>query len=1169
MFAHLHTHTEYSLLDGANRIGDLLDRVKELGQTSCAITDHGVMYGVVDFYLQATKRGIHPVIGCEVYVCRDMNDKTGAAREYSHLILLCENQTGYQNLIKLVSEGFTRGFYYKPRVDYDTLRKYHEGLIAMSACLSGDVAKALLTGSVEAARKFVDLYADIFGKDNFFLEMQDHGLDEQKRVIPGIIRLSRESGIPLVITNDCHYLTREDSEAQEILMCIQTGKTLQDENRMRMGTDQLYVKSEEEMLARFPEFQDALDRTEEIARRCNVTFDFESKHLPAYPLPEGETNESLLRKLCEKGLAEKYGPDRADARERLEYEIGVIKHMGYLDYFLIVWDYINFAREHGILVGPGRGSGAGSIVAYTMGITAIDPLKYQLLFERFLNPERVSMPDIDVDFDVERRKEVIAYVVEKYGADHVAQIITFGTMAARGSIKDVGRVLGMGYNETDRVSKMVPTELNMTIDKALTLNPELKAAYDGDENVKKLIDTARKLEGMPRNSGTHAAGVLICAKPVSEFVPLQTNDDVITTQYPMGTLESLGLLKMDFLGLRNLNVIGDSLTYIKECGGPDMKSEDIPMDDPAVYTMISAGDVDGVFQLEGGGMRSFLMNMKPRSFEDVVAAISLYRPGPMDSIPRFIAGKQDPSTIRYVTPQLEHILDVTYGCMVYQEQVMQIVRDLAGYSYGRSDLVRRAMAKKKHDVMAKEKEYFINGKLNDDGTVDVPGAVRNGVSKEAAEAIFDEMTAFASYAFNKSHAAAYAVVAVQTAWLKYHYPAEFMAAMLNSIAGDAAKVAYYITFCRKNGIEVLPPDVNRSREKFSVDAENGKKYIRFGMNAVKNVGKNAIDFIISEREAGGEYKTLDDFTSRVTGGSVNKKAVESLIKAGALDAMPGNRAQKICVYESYMDAAGKRKGSIVSGQVSLFDDLDFAPEAEIKLPPMDELPLRRKLEMEKEFTGIYLSGHPLDEYMGQLSALPMSSAYLAEEKDNPDITAAELDGMKAEMGGIIAGKTTRATKAGQLMGILQLEDLYGTTEVLVFPKVYERLGSAINEGDTVILTGRLSAREEEAPKLVLQEFRPLLSDKEAEKASPAAAAPARNQASAPSAPAGKLFLRLSRQMYDAVSFILETTPGDIRVNLFFTEENKNYLAPRALWVSPNFDRASLEDLLGKENVVLK
>ena len=898
-------HTEYSLLDGANRIKDLIARVKSLGMTSCAITDHGVMYGVVDFYKEAKKEGIHPVIGCEVYVCKDMDVKTDAGREMSHLILLCENQTGYQNLIKLVSEGFTRGFYYRPRIDYDLLRQHSEGLIALSACLSGDLPKAVLNGRMKDALSIARMYQEIFGKDHYYIELQNHGLAEQKQVLPGLIRIANDLDIPLVITNDCHYSTREDAEAQEILMCIQTGKTLKDENRMRMETDQMYIKSEEEIRALFPDFDDAIQRTEEIARRCHVEFDFDTKHLPAYPLPGGETAAEMLRRLCTEGLMRKYAPDRTDAKERLDYELNVIETMGYVDYFLIVWDFINYAKRNGILVGPGRGSGAGSIVAYTLDITAIDPIEYSLLFERFLNPERVSMPDLDIDFDYERRGEVIEYVQRKYGPDHVAQIITFGTMAARLVLRDVGRVMDLPYGVVDQVAKMVPFELNMTLEKALEANPDLKNAYDGDEDIKKLIDTGRKLEGMPRHASTHAAGVLITAKPVSDYVPLQTNDQVITTQFPMGTLESLGLLKMDFLGLRTLNVVGDSLQLIRENGGPDMDSYEIPMDDTSVYQMISAGDTDGVFQLESGGMRNFLMNMKPQNFEDIIAAISLYRPGPMDSIPRFIQGKHNPSTVKYLTPKLEPILDVTYGCMVYQEQVMQIVRDLAGYSMGRSDLVRRAMAKKKHDVMEKEKEYFINGKMNEDGTVDVPGAVRMGVSKEAAEKLFDEMTSFASYAFNKSHAAAYGVVAVQTGWLKKHYPTEFMAALINSIAGSSEKVAYYIEYCRKNGIEIAPPDVNRSMEKFSVDMSSGKKMIRFGLNAVKNVGHGAIRSIIEVREKGGLYKDLYDFAERNAGHLVNKKAVESLIKAGAFDSVPGNRAQKMCVFEKAMDGASK------------------------------------------------------------------------------------------------------------------------------------------------------------------------------------------------------------------------------------------------------------------------
>ncbi|MBR7040978.1 MAG: DNA polymerase III subunit alpha [Clostridia bacterium] len=1153
MFAHLHTHTEYSLLDGANRIGELLDRVKELGMTSCAITDHGAMYGVVDFYVEAKKRGIHPVIGCEAYVCRDMDDKTGGSSGNSHLILLCENQQGYKNLVKLVSEGFTRGFYYKPRVDYELLKKYSGGLICLSACLSGDIPKAILDNQYGEALKYANRYREIFGENNFFLELQDHGLSEEKRVSNALIHMSKELGIPLVVTNDCHYLNREDAAAQEVLMCIQTGKKLSDDERMRMNTDQLYLKSEEEMQKLFPAFRDALDRTEEIARRCNVTFDFETKHLPAYPIDTGETPSEMLRRMCYEGLGRKYAPDRQDARERLEYELGVIEKMGYVDYFLIVWDYINYARSVGILVGPGRGSGAGSIVAYTLDITALDPLKYSLLFERFLNPERVSMPDLDIDFDYERRSEVIDYVADKYGHDHVSQIITFGTMAAKAAIKDVGRVLDVSFGRTDQISKMIPNALDMTIDKAMVLNPELKSAYEGDEEVKKLIDTARKLEGMPRHASTHAAGVLICACPVSDLVPLQVNADVVTTQFPMGTLESLGLLKMDFLGLRTLNVIGDSLEYIRQGGGPSIKPEDIPVDDDKVYDMICAGDVDGVFQLEGGGMRSFIMSMKPRCFEDIVAAISLYRPGPMDSIPRFIQGKHDPSTISYITPELEPILNVTYGCMVYQEQVMQIVRDLAGYSMGRSDLVRRAMSKKKHDVMQKEKEYFINGKLNDDGSVDVPGAVRKGVSRGAAERIFDEMTAFASYAFNKSHAACYALVALQTAWLKCHYPVEFMAAMLNSIAGNSTKVAYYIQFCRKKGIKIAPPDVNASQERFSVD-EGG---IRFGLNAVKNLGHNAIAAILEER-AIAPFTGLYDFIDRLSSTQVNKKAVESLIKAGAFDRMRGSRAQKLLVFDMSMDAAGKKAGSLSSGQMSLFEESDL-PGAPEEFPPAEELSRREALAMEKEMTGIYLSGHPLDDYREQLGRLKMDSARIAEAMEDEQ-SALALDGMRVEMGGLISQKTQRATRQGQLMGIFGLEDLYGVTEVLAFPKVYESTGMSVNEGDALKIKGRLSARDGKAPNLIMESFEPMLPDAQV-KTQPAEA-PKQEKPR-------KLFLKLDRDKLDAVSFILATTPGSIRVNFFFPAEGKNFVAPSDLWVSPDFDENALKSLLGNDAVVLK
>ena len=919
-FTHLHLHTEYSLLDGACRIPKLVERIKALGMTSCAITDHGVMYGCIDFYSAMKDASIKPIIGCEVYVCRDRLDKSAANREYSHLILLCENNTGYQNLMKLVSEGFLTGYYYRPRIDYNLIRQHSEGLICLSACLSGDLPKLLLQGRYDDAEAYVREMQDIFGEKNFYVEIMDHGIREEKIVMPRLISLAREMNVPLVATNDCHYLEEKDADAQEVLLCIQTGKTLDDANRMRMDTRQLYVKSEDEMRTLFAACPDAVDRTQEIADRCNVEFEFGVTRLPHYPVPEGETALSMLTRLTHEGLRERY-PDAKETDEpwqRLNYELNVISSMGYVDYFLIVWDFIRYAKSQGIMVGPGRGSGAGSIVAYSLGITMLDPLKYQLLFERFLNPERVTMPDIDVDFCYERRQEVIDYVARKYGADHVSQIITFGTLQAKGCIRDVGRVLGMSYQDTDAVAKAIPFDLGMTLEKALTLSPLLKTMYDEQPEVHRLIDTAMTLEGMPRHASTHAAGVLITGKPVMEYVPLQRNDEVITTQYPMGTIERLGLLKMDFLGLRTLTVIRDTLDMLRE-QGIDMKPEDIPRDDPAVYEMISAGDTDGVFQLEGGGMRTFLTNMKPTCFEDIIAAISLYRPGPMESIPRYIQGKQNPSSIHYETEKLRPILDVTYGCMVYQEQVMQIVRDLAGYSYGRSDLVRRAMAKKKHKVMAQEREYFIHGKLNDDGTIDVPGCVRNGVPEEVASHLYDEMTAFASYAFNKSHAAAYAVVCIETAWLKRYHPVPFMAAILNSVYGNPAKIAAYIQYCRSRGIAILPPDVNRSQWKFTVaKAPDGQLGILFGLGAVKTVGQGAVDAIIRERK-NGAYRDIFDFCRRIDTSECNKRVVESLIKAGAFDGMGGNRPQLLAVFESAMDANSSLRKQTVDGQISLFD----------------------------------------------------------------------------------------------------------------------------------------------------------------------------------------------------------------------------------------------------------
>ena len=1188
-FTHLHLHTEYSLLDGACRIPKLVERIKALGMTSCAITDHGVMYGCIDFYSAMKDAGIKPIIGCEVYVCRDRLDKSAANREYSHLILLCENNTGYQNLMKLVSEGFLTGYYYRPRIDYNLIRQHSEGLICLSACLSGDLPKLLLQGRYDDAEAYVREMQDIFGEKNFYVEIMDHSIREEKIVMPRLISLAREMNVPLVATNDCHYLEEKDADAQEVLLCIQTGKTLDDANRMRMDTRQLYVKSEDEMRALFAACPDAVDRTQEIADRCNVEFEFGVTRLPHYPVPEGETALSMLTRLTHEGLRERY-PDAKETDEpwqRLNYELNVISSMGYVDYFLIVWDFIRYAKSQGIMVGPGRGSGAGSIVAYSLGITMLDPLKYQLLFERFLNPERVSMPDIDVDFCYERRQEVIDYVARKYGADHVSQIITFGTLQAKGCIRDVGRVLGMSYQDTDAVAKAIPFDLGMTLEKALTLSPLLKTMYDEQPEVHRLIDTAMTLEGMPRHASTHAAGVLITGKPVMEYVPLQRNDEVITTQYPMGTIERLGLLKMDFLGLRTLTVIRDTLDMLRE-QGIDMKPEDIPRDDPAVYEMISAGDTDGVFQLEGGGMRTFLTNMKPTCFEDIIAAISLYRPGPMESIPRYIQGKQNPSSIHYETEKLRPILDVTYGCMVYQEQVMQIVRDLAGYSYGRSDLVRRAMAKKKHKVMAQEREYFIHGKLNDDGTIDVPGCVRNGVPEEVASHLYDEMTAFASYAFNKSHAAAYAVVCIETAWLKRYHPVPFMAAILNSVYGNPAKIAAYIQYCRSRGIAILPPDVNRSQWKFTVaKAPDGQQGILFGLGAVKTVGQGAVDAIIRERK-NGAYRDIFDFCRRIDTSECNKRVVESLIKAGAFDGMGGNRPQLLAVFESAMDANSSLRKQTVDGQISLFDmAFGGAPlvQENHTLPNLPDYPLRQRLALEKEIAGVYITGHPLDDYRDVLGKLPFSTADLdgLEEREDRGLS---LDGQIVDMGGILTEVKGKATKKGAYMGFITLEDLTGQIECLVFPKVYERYQGMMAVDDLVVLHGRLSIREEEAPKLLVEKLIPLEAwhPEESAPAAPmgqstarpvpppkrhASEAPKLTDAQAAAKAPRKLYLRLNRPQMDAASSTLSLYPGSVPVYLHLPAEKMTLLAPRTGWCDASDGCLNrLNALLGAENVKL-
>ena len=1181
-FAHLHLHTEYSLLDGANRIGPLLDRIKELGMDACAVTDHGAMYGVIDFYTEAKKRGIHPVIGCEVYICDNMDDRspTLGMRSTNHLILLCETQEGYQNLMELVSEAWTRGFYYRPRVDYACLRRHAKGLIASSACLSGKISRLLLDGRFDDACSHAREMESIFGKGNYFIELMDHGLEDERRVLPELVRVSEETGIPLIATNDCHYLRREDAHAQEVLMCIQTGKTLDDANRMRHETDELYVKSEEEMLERFAAWPQAVARTHEIAMRCKVDFVFGQTKLPRFPTDPGETAEQMLRRLCEEGLREHYQPVTEEARERLEYEIGVIAKMGYIDYFLIVWDFINYARRQGIVVGPGRGSGAGSIVAYCLHITQLDPLKYSLLFERFLNPERVSMPDIDVDFCYERRQEVIDYVSRKYGADHVSQIITFGTMSARAVVRDVGRVLGYPYAEVDAVSKSIPFELNMTLDRALTISPELKKSYAENERIRVLIDTSRALEGLPRHASTHAAGVLITDKPVTEYVPLQRHDEVVTTQFPMGTIERLGLLKMDFLGLRTLTVIRDALDLMREAG-VDMKAEDIPLDDKAVYDMISEGETDGVFQLESGGMRAFLANMKPQNFEDIIAAISLYRPGPMDSIPRYVEGKNGGGEIHYLHEKLEPILSVTYGCMVYQEQVMQIVRDLAGYSYGRSDLVRRAMSKKKHDVMEKEREIFING-LVENGEVTVPGCVRRGVPAPIASQLFDEMTAFASYAFNKSHAAAYGVVAVRTGWLKRHYPVQFFAAMLNSVSGDSSKVAEYSQYCRKHGIPLLPPDINQSGRKFSVGADaNGTPGIRFGLGAVKSCGEKAIDSIIATRRKGGAFKDIFDFCQRMDNDQVNKRVVEALILCGAFDCTGAKRSQLMAVYEAALEGASRTRRSNIAGQMSLFGDMGSGMLEQLNppLPDLPEFPLRTLLGYEKSVTGLYITGHPLSDYTQALSCLSMDTAALAEICEAPD-SGLSHDGMRVMMGGMLTEVRQKATKSGNMMGFITLEDLTGTIESLVFPKVLERVSTDLVPDTAVILSGRLSIREDEAPKLLLDAVEPLPTNAEAA-ANPsmryhpqiaASSAPRSVSAAKQEVLPGKtLYLRLpGESAIEHVRPVLARYSGDISVVLYIQSTGAKLRAPRELFVAPTSALIrELEDMLGAKNVVLK
>ena len=1068
-FTHLHVHTEYSLLDGSSKIEELVARAKELGMDSLAITDHGVMYGVVAFYKAAKAAGIKPILGSEVYVSpgsRFDREPGGGQERYYHLVLLAENDTGYHNLMKIVSKGFVDGFYYRPRVDYEILEQYHEGVIALSACLAGEVPRYLERGLYDQAREAALRYEKIFGKGNFFLELQDHGIPAQKMVNQGLLRLSRELGIDLVATNDIHYTYDSDVDAHDILLCIQTGKKVADENRMRYEGGQYYCKSEEEMRRLFPYAQEAIDNTQKIADRCNVEIEFGVTKLPEYQVPEGYDSWSYLNHLCEEGMKKRYPQDDGALKKRLDYELDVIHTMGYVDYFLIVWDFIHFAKSHGISVGPGRGSAAGSIVAYCLEITDIDPIRYNLLFERFLNPERVSMPDIDVDFCFERRQEVIDYVVEKYGKDQVVQIVTFGTFAARGVVRDVGRVLDLPYAKCDSIAKMIPKDLGITLDKALKSSPDLRNAYETDEEVRYLIDMSKRLEGMPRHTSMHAAGVVISRTNVDEYVPLSRGaDGTITTQFTMTELEELGLLKMDFLGLRTLTVIQNAVDQAEKNHQVKLDLNAIDYNDPNVMDMIGSGKDEGVFQLESGGMKSFMKELKPRTLEDIIAGISLYRPGPMDFIPKYLKGKNDPSSITYDCPQMEPILEPTYGCIVYQEQVMQIVRDLAGYTMGRSDLVRRAMSKKKASVMEKERQNFVYGNPEEG----VKGCIANGIDEKTANHIYDEMIDFAKYAFNKSHAACYAVVSYQTAYLKYYYPQEFMAALLTSVLDNTTKISEYILTCRQMGISILPPDINEGVSGFSVSGEN----IRYGLSAIRSIGRNVVEAIVRERDRNGPFVTLDDFVSRMSGKEINKKTVENFIKAGAMDSLPGNRRQKLLVMPEMMEQKSREKKTAMEGQLSLFE---FAAEEDkrnfqISMPRVEEFPREEMLAMEKEVLGVYVSGHPLEEYEEgwRKNITAMTTDFIVD----PDTDEAKVaDGQMVTVGGMVSERTIKITKTGKNMAFVTLEDLVGSVEVLVFPKDFEANRDLLTEDAKLFIRGRVSLGDEPAGKLICQQVIP-------------------------------------------------------------------------------------------------
>ena len=1156
-FAHLHVHTEYSLLDGACRIPALVARAKELGQQSLAITDHGVMYGVIDFYKECKKQGIRPVIGCEVYVApRTRFDKVHRIDTSPyHLVLLCKNAAGYQNLIAMVSKASIEGFYSKPRVDLELLRTYHEGLICLSACLAGQIPRRLLERDYDAAKETALLYRDIFGPENYYLEVQDHGILEQKQILPDLYRLSEETGIPLVATNDVHYIRQEDHRAQSILVCIQTNHTVNDKSDMEFQTQEFYLKSRAEMEALFADHPEALDNTVKIAEQCQLDFTFGVTKLPFYKAPTDEDNVTYFKRMCYEGMVRHYGEHpQKQIRDRLEYELGVIIQMGYVDYYLIVYDFIHYAKTHDIPVGPGRGSGAGSLCAYCIGITGIDPIRYNLLFERFLNPERVSMPDFDIDFCYEKRQQVIDYVVAKYGADHVAQIITFGTMAARGAIRDVGRAMAVPYAQVDAVAKLVPNELHMTLDKALTASKDLKQQYDTDSTIHELIDMARKLEGMPRHASTHAAGVVITRDPVDTYVPVQKNEEAILTQFPMTTLEELGLLKMDFLGLRTLTVISDAEKMIRRYQ-PDFSISQIPPDDEKVFQMLSAGLTEGVFQFESGGMRNVLVGLRPESIEDLIAVISLYRPGPMDSIPKYIENRHHPEKVTYKHPKLASILDVTYGCIVYQEQVMQICRELAGFSYGRADLVRRAMSKKKADVMQQERQNFIYGLYDEDGTCQVKGCVHNGVSEEIASDIFNEMSSFASYAFNKSHAAAYAVVAYQTAYLKCHYPKEFMAALLTSVLDSTSKVTSYIDECARLKIPVLPPDIAQSGMGFTVSDEG----IRFGLLAIKNLGRSVIADVIRERET-APFQNFNDFCERMHGRDLNRRAMESLIKCGAFDRMNPNRRQLLAGYEAISSSLDAVKQKNLDGQLGFFDTMAGTAREEYVFPDVEDFPFMERLNLEKEVTGMYLSGHPLGEYADLIPKLGTAKiSHVALE---------EYDNKQVDILCIVSARQSKATRSGDTMAFLTVEDTTGAMEVLVFPKILQRYGQLLTVGSVVVLSGRISVREEENAKLLCEKA-VTIQDRLAWRSGSPVRKP---NAGAGSGKRPGLYLRIpsrqGREMEKAQN-LLEIFEGTTPVYVFFQDTQKVGLAPRSMWVFPNdVLLGQLTEILGEGNVKL-